>query len=45
MKCNNGKSRDTRGNRQVGLGVQNEAGQRLKQLCQENAPVIANTFQ
>ena len=38
------KSRDTWGNRQVGLGVQNEAGQRLKQFCKENALVIANTF-
>ena len=27
-----------------GLGVQNEAGQRLKEFCQENAPVIANTI-
>ena len=27
-----------------GLGVQNEAGQRLIELCQENALVIANTF-
>ena len=27
-----------------GLGVQNEAGQRLIQLCQENALVIANTL-
>ena len=27
-----------------GLGIQNEAGQRLTQLCQENAPVIANTL-
>ena len=26
------------------LGVQNEAGQRLIEFCQENAPVIANTF-
>ena len=26
-----------------GLGVQNEAGQRLTELCQENALVIANT--
>ena len=25
-----------------GLGVQNEAGQRLKKFCQENALVIAN---
>ena len=27
-----------------GLGVHNEAGQRLKQFCQENALVIANTL-
>ena len=27
-----------------GLGVQNEAGQRLMQFCQENALVIANTL-
>ena len=27
-----------------GLGVQNEAGQRLKELCQENTLVIANTL-
>ena len=27
-----------------GLGVQNEAGQRLKEYCQENALVIANTL-
>ena len=26
------------------LGVQNEAGQRLIEFCQENAPVIANTL-
>ena len=26
-----------------GLGVQNEAGQRLIEFCQENTPVIANT--
>ena len=25
-------------------GVQNEAGQRLIEFCQENAPVIANTL-
>ena len=28
-----------------GFGVQNEARQRLTELCQENASVIANTFQ
>ena len=27
-----------------GLGVHNEAGQRLTELCQENALVIANTL-
>ena len=27
-----------------GLGIRNEAGQRLTQLCQENALVIANTL-
>ena len=27
-----------------GLGVQNEAGQRLIEFCQENAPLIANTL-
>ena len=27
-----------------GLGVQNEAGQRLIEFCQENALVIPNTF-
>ena len=28
----------------VGLGVQNEAGQRLTEFCQENSLVIANTL-
>ena len=28
----------------LGLGVQNEAGQRLTEFCQENAVVIANTL-
>ena len=27
-----------------GLGIRNEAGQRLIKFCQENAPVIANTL-
>ena len=27
-----------------GLGMQNEAGQRLREYCQENALVIANTL-
>ena len=38
------KSRDTWTNRQFGLGVQNEAGQRLTEFCQENTLVIANTL-
>ena len=28
----------------LGLGVQNEAGQRLTKFCQENTLVIANTL-
>ena len=28
----------------LGLGVQNEPGQRLIEFCQENALVVANTF-
>ena len=28
----------------LGLGIRNEAGQRLIEFCQENAPVIANTL-
>ena len=35
------KSRNTWSNRQIGLGVQNEAGQRLIEFCQENALFIA----
>ena len=27
-----------------GLGIQNEAGQRLTEFCQENTPVTANTL-
>ena len=38
------KSTDTWSNRKFGLGVQNEAGQRLSEFCQENALVIANTL-
>ena len=32
------------GTGKFGLGVQNEAGQRIIQLCQENALVIENTL-
>ena len=38
------KSRDTWSNRQVWPWGTNEAGQRLKEFCQENALVIANTL-
>ena len=44
LKCKNRKSRETRSNKQVGLGVQNETGKWLKEFCQENAMVIANTL-
>ena len=38
-------SRETPGvTGQFGLGIQNEAGQRLIEFCQENALVIANTL-
>ena len=38
-------SQDTPGvTGKFGLGVQNEAGQRLTQFCQENTLVIANTL-
>ena len=38
-------SQETRGVRdKFGLGVQNEAGQRLIEFCQENALIIANTL-
>ena len=33
-----------RGTGNFGLGVQNEAGQRLTEFCQENALVIVNTL-
>ena len=39
-------SQETSGLRgKFGLGVQNEAGQRLIQFCQENPQVITNSFQ
>ena len=44
QECKCRKSRDIWSNRQICLGVQNEAGQRLIELCQENALIIANTL-
>ena len=39
------RSQDTPGvTGEIGLGIQNEAGQRLIEFCQENALVIANTL-
>ena len=37
LECKSRKSRDTWSNRQVGLGVQNVAGQRLTEFCKENS--------
>ena len=38
-------SRETPGvTGKFGLGIHNEAGQRLREFCQENALVIANTL-
>ena len=40
-----GRNQETHGvTGKFGLGVQNEAGQRLIEFCQENALVIANTL-
>ena len=44
LECKSRKSRNTWGNRKFGLEIQNEAGQRLIEFCQENALVIANTL-
>ena len=44
LECKS-RSQETPGvTRKFGLGVQNEAGQRLIEFCQENALVIANTL-
>ena len=42
-ECKSRKLRDT-WSRKFGLEVQNEAGQRLIEFCQENTLVIANTL-
>ena len=44
LECKSRKSRNTWNNRKIGLGVQNEVGQKLIEFCQENALVIANTL-
>ena len=44
LECKSRKSRNTGVTGKSDLGVQNEAGQRLIEFCQENALVIANTL-
>ena len=44
LECKSRKSRTPGVTGKFGLGVQNEAGQRLIAFCQENALVIANTL-
>ena len=44
LECKSRKSRNTWGNRKFGLGIQNEAGNRLIEFCQENTLVVANTL-
>ena len=44
MKCKRRKSRDTGIKGKFGLGVQNEAGQRLIEFDQENSLVKADTL-
>ena len=44
LECKSRKSRNTWSNSKFGLGVWNEAGQRLIEFCQENTLVIANTL-
>ena len=44
LECKSRKSRDTLKIGKSDLGVQNEAGQKLTEFCQENTLVIANTL-
>ena len=44
LECKSRKSRDNLETGKFDLGIQNEAGQRLTEFCQENALVIANTL-
>ena len=45
LECESRKSRDTWSNSKFGFGVQNKAGQRLTEFCQENTLVIPKTTQ
>ena len=44
MECQSRKSETPGVTGKFGLGIRNEAGQRLIEFCQENALVIANTL-
>ena len=44
LECKSRKSGNTRITGMFGLGIQNEARQRLTEFCQENTLVIANTL-
>src|SRR5574337_538964 len=44
LECKSRKSRNTWSNRQIDLGISNEAGQILIEFCQENSLVITNTL-
>ena len=44
LDCKVGSQETPRVTGKFGLGMQNEAGQRLTEFCQENALVIANTL-
>ena len=44
LGCKSRKSRKPRVTGKFGVGIRNEAGQRLIEFCQENALVIANTL-
>jgi len=44
LECKNRKLRDIAIRGKFGLGVLNEAGQRLTDFCQENTLVTANTL-
>ena len=44
LECKSWKSRNIGVTGKFGLGIWNEAGQRLIEFCQENALVIANTL-
>ena len=44
LTCKSRKSRDTWKTGKFGLGVQNKAGPRLTEFCQENTLVIANNL-